>query len=205
MNIYILLTGASSTVGPFNLYSDIDGYVSAFQTNISKLVLEAGYPTIAPTGTTTVRIMSAGVCTNYIDFPVQGIPVPTTTTTTTQDPFENYWYYGLYNSPGAIVPIPTYLDIDVLTGTLVTSQPASGSLIIPFNSANDDFLWFAIPVSSATKTTWYVNAINQGLIGGPVSVFGNLFPDPVIVTYNSILMYLYISTGRTNVSQMTIN
>jgi hypothetical protein len=205
MNIYILITGASSNVGPFNLYSDVDGYVSAFQTNISRLTLETGYSTIAPVGTTTVRIMSDGICTNYFDFPVQGVPIPTTTTTTTEDPFLNYWYYGVYNSPGAFAPIPTSSGIDVLTGTLVTSPPASGSLVIPYNSANDDFLWFAIPVAAGAKSTWYVSALNQGLIGGPVSVFGNLFPNPEIVTYNTIPMYLYISTARTDVLQMTIN
>jgi hypothetical protein len=205
MNVFILLTGASSNVGPFNLYSDLDGYVSAFQTNVSKLALEAGYSIIAPSGTTILRIMSVGICTNYFDFPVQDIPIPTTTTSTTQNPFMNYWYYGVYNSPGAFASIPTSSDIDVLTGTLVTLQPPSGSLSIPFNSANDDFLWFAIPVTTSTKSTWYVSVINQGLIGGPVSIFGNLFPNPEIVTYNGILMYLYISTVRTNVLQMTID
>jgi hypothetical protein len=205
MNVFILLTGASSNVGPFNLYSDLDGYVSAFQTNVSKLALEAGYSIIAPSGTTILRIMSVGICTNYFDFPVQDIPIPTTTTSTTQNPFMNYWYYGVYNSPGAFASIPTSSDIDVLTGTLVTSQPVSGSLSIPFNSANDDFLWFAIPTSTVAKLTWYVSPLNQGLIGGPISVFGNLFSNPAIVTYNSISMYLYISTVRTDVLQMTIN
>jgi hypothetical protein len=78
VNIYITLTSAGADSGPFNLYSDVDGFVSAFDTNVSKSTLLAGYSTIAPAGTTTVRIMSNGACTNFID-----VIVGTTTTTTT--------------------------------------------------------------------------------------------------------------------------
>jgi hypothetical protein len=78
MFIYITLTSAGADSGPFNLYSNIDGYVSAFATNVAKVTLLAGYAVSVPAGTTNVRIMSNGVCTNYID-----VPVSTTTTTTT--------------------------------------------------------------------------------------------------------------------------
>ncbi len=78
MNIYITLTSAGADSGPFNLYSNVDGFVSVFDTNVSKSTLLAGYSTIAPAGTTTVRIMSNGACTNFID-----VIVGTTTTTTT--------------------------------------------------------------------------------------------------------------------------
>jgi len=78
MFVYITLTSAGADAGPFNLYSNVDGYVSAFATNISRATLLAGYSTTAPAGTTTVRIISTGVCTNFID-----VTVSTTTTTTT--------------------------------------------------------------------------------------------------------------------------
>lgn len=67
MNIYVTITSAGADVGPFNLYSDVDGFISAFDTNVDKSTLLAGYSTTAPNGTTTVRIISVGVCTNYID------------------------------------------------------------------------------------------------------------------------------------------
>ncbi len=79
MNIYVTITSAGADVGPFNLYSDVDGFISAFDTNVDKSTLLAGYSTTAPNGTTTVRIISVGVCTNYIDVVVGA----TTTTTTT--------------------------------------------------------------------------------------------------------------------------
>jgi hypothetical protein len=80
MFVYITLTSAGADSGPFNLYSNVDGYVSAFATGVSKAVLLAGYSVIAPAGTTTVRIMSNGVCTNFIDV------IVSTITTTTSEP-----------------------------------------------------------------------------------------------------------------------
>lgn len=83
MTIVITLTTAGADTGPFNLYSDVDGFVSAFETGVSKAALVAGYTTtLAPNGTTTVRVMSNNpLCTNYIDIPV--LPCGSTTTTTT--------------------------------------------------------------------------------------------------------------------------
>ena len=83
MTIYILLTTPGTDAGPFNLYSDVDGYISAFATNVSKATLLAGYVATVPNGTTIVRLVSIGDCTNYIDFEVGGSPIPTTTTTST--------------------------------------------------------------------------------------------------------------------------
>jgi hypothetical protein len=67
--------------GPFNLYSNTDGYTTPFATNISAAVLEAGYTsTVVPNGTTIIRVVSTGVCTNYIDIV---LTEPTTTSTST--------------------------------------------------------------------------------------------------------------------------
>lgn len=84
MNILITLTTAGTDTGPFDLYSDVDGYLSAFETGVSKAALLAGYTTsLAPVGTTTVRVQSTGLCSNYIDIV---LAEPTTTTTTTTCP-----------------------------------------------------------------------------------------------------------------------
>ena len=99
MYIYIVITSAGIDAGPFNLYSDTDGYISAFSSNVSKATLEAGYSVEVPDGTTIVRIVSTGVCNGvYYDFSVGDVPIPTTTTTssTTTNPFLNAWYYGKY-------------------------------------------------------------------------------------------------------------
>ena len=81
MTVLITLTTAGSSTGPFSLYSNVDSYSTPFETGVSKSSLLAGYTSVlVPTSTTTVRVMSTGTCTNYVDISV--VPCPTTTTTT---------------------------------------------------------------------------------------------------------------------------
>lgn len=81
MVIVVTLTTAGADTGPFNLFSNADGYSVPFETGVSKAALLAGYTTLlAPPATTIVRVKSSGTCTNQIDIPI--VPCPTTTTTT---------------------------------------------------------------------------------------------------------------------------
>lgn len=75
----ITLTTAGVDTGPFNLFSDVNGFSAPFEYGITKSALLAGYTSsVVPDGTVIVRIVSTGTCGNYID-----IPISTTTTTTT--------------------------------------------------------------------------------------------------------------------------
>lgn len=79
----ITLTTAGADTGPFDLYSDADGYISAFETGVAKVDLEAGYTsTLVPNGSSIIRVKSAGTCTNYADLPIGGVTTTTTTTST---------------------------------------------------------------------------------------------------------------------------
>lgn len=83
LTVTITLTTAGTDTGPFNLYSDVDSFVSAFETGVPKASLVSGYTSVlVPDLTTIIRVMSAGTCKNYVDLPV----VPTTTTSTTLIP-----------------------------------------------------------------------------------------------------------------------
>jgi hypothetical protein len=84
MTVYITLTTAGSDSGPFNLYSNLDGFTSAFESGVSKAALLAGYSTaLVPDFTTSIRVRSNNsLCTNYIDIFLEN----TTTTTTTTVP-----------------------------------------------------------------------------------------------------------------------
>lgn len=80
MTVLITLTTAGANTGPFNLYSDIDGYTAPFESSVAKSALLAGYTsTVVPNGTTIIKVLSAGDCITplYISL------YPTTTTTTT--------------------------------------------------------------------------------------------------------------------------
>jgi hypothetical protein len=68
MTATITLTTAGSDTGPFLLFSDVDGFTSAFESGISRISLLAGYTTaLVPDGTQVIRVMSAGDCKNFID------------------------------------------------------------------------------------------------------------------------------------------
>lgn len=90
ITVLITLTIAGSDTGPFDLYSDTDGFVTPFETGVTKSALLAGYTTsLVPDSTGTIKVVSTGECTNYI-FIVIG--ATTTTTTTTPPPIT----YDLY-------------------------------------------------------------------------------------------------------------
>jgi hypothetical protein len=93
MTVLITLTIAGTDSGPFDLYSDLDGYISAFESGVSKASLLAGYPSsLVPDFTTIIRVRSNnGSCTNYIDIPVEE-PTTTTTSTTTEACLDSYQY-----------------------------------------------------------------------------------------------------------------
>lgn len=101
MTVLITLTTAGADSGPFDLYTNLDGYVSAFATGVSKSALLAGYSSSSvPDFATIIRVKSTGDCVNYIDITLVGTTTtttttaaPTTTTTTTASP---YVYWGTY-------------------------------------------------------------------------------------------------------------
>jgi hypothetical protein len=143
MTVLITLTIAGANTGPFNLYSNVDGFVSPFASGVSKAALLAGYTsTVVPLGTTTIRVVSFGECTNTIDISV----ITTTTTTTTVAP-SIYTYsvkldadsianvcdqtpVTVYSTSNAFVPgAPLYSSVSpfvILSGYIYVSDVADG-------------------------------------------------------------------------------
>jgi hypothetical protein len=78
--VIITLTTAGADTGPFDLYSNIDGFAVPFESNVAKGDLEAGYVSfLVPDAATTIRVQSDNpLCDNFID-----LIIPTTTTTST--------------------------------------------------------------------------------------------------------------------------
>lgn len=86
MTALITLTVAGIETGPFDLYSNLNGFSSPFAVNISKSSLQSGYTTSSvPDYTSIVRVKSKGICVNYTDI-VLAPYVPTTTSSTTSTP-----------------------------------------------------------------------------------------------------------------------
>jgi hypothetical protein len=135
MTVLITLTLAGTDTGPFDLYSDVDGFVSAFETGVSKVALQAGYSSsLVPNGATVIRVKSTGVCTNFIDINVvttttttTSTSSTTTTTTTTAPPPACTEYYN--NTPGDLNDIgytgcdgTPYNNVTVGSGQSICAQ-----------------------------------------------------------------------------------
>lgn len=66
-SVLITMTFAGLNVGPtLDLYSDVDGYTTPFETGVLKVDLEAGYiSSLVPDAAIRIRAYSLGVCTSY--------------------------------------------------------------------------------------------------------------------------------------------
>ena len=79
---------------------------------------------------------------------------------------------------------------DGITGGTLTNgtctkvvSTSTGTLNVTFGSSASEYLWFATPTGSTSKTCWYVDALNSGCIDGVATPgSGYLFPDPETVT-----------------------
>jgi len=81
MTILVTLTFAGSDTGPFDIYTNVDGFVTPIAVGVSKAALEAGYTILGvPDSASIIRVQSLGICDNYLDILLAGA---TTTTTTT--------------------------------------------------------------------------------------------------------------------------
>lgn len=84
MTVLVTLTLAGTDVGPFNLFSDVDGYTTPIATGVSRAALLAGYSlTGVPDTASVIRAQSTGTCTNYLDMLLSGGTTTTTSSTST--------------------------------------------------------------------------------------------------------------------------
>ena len=81
--VLITLTLAGTDVGPFDLYSDADGYTSAFEIGVSRAALVAGYTSnLVPDLATTIKAQSYGTCDNSLILVIENGTTTTTSTST---------------------------------------------------------------------------------------------------------------------------
>lgn len=170
MTVLITLTAAGTDSGPFNLYSNLDGYTTAFETGVSKASLLGGYTSVVvPDYTTSIRVKSTGDCVNYIDIVLTNL---TTTTTTTVAP----------TTTTTTTVAPT------TTTTTTTSAPTTTTTTT------------ASPTTTTTTTvayaSWNVSTLSNAstVTACGYSLDQNLYSDPVALASVTIL---YTNTGLT--------
>lgn len=155
--VLITLTTAGADTGPFNLYSNVDGFLVAFETNVAKMDLEAGYTSyLVPDATLVIRVQSTGVlCNNYIDLVIgtttstTSSTSSTTTTTTTLAPEDYDFYladqYGcdcLLQVTNVVVAFPTgsvvtmnryyatVAPLELVYRVTATTTPSTGPILV---------------------------------------------------------------------------
>jgi hypothetical protein len=168
MNVKITLTTAGTDTGPFNLYSNTDSYVTAFQTNIAKSLLVAGYTsTVVPAGTTTVRVKSTGTCTTYVDLFITGSGTTTTTTTAHVGPTTTTTTtaVGPTTTTTTTTQVVTYYNV-VLCGT---STPS----VIRHNGPNN--VSTGVVVQSSNGQCYTISSVGTGpeTVGTLLTQFNN--------------------------------
>jgi hypothetical protein len=176
-NVLITLTTAGANVGPFNLFSDVDGYTSPFITGISKASLVAGYTsTLTPIAATVLRVKSNGVCLNYIDLSITGTTTTNLTTTTTTT-----------TSTTTTTAAPTTMTVSIFNST----ASALANFTVQWNTGNCAGLTnITLPASSTTG-----GSTNLAVVGTA---------NTVVLTDNFISNTISITDVRDNVTGISI-
>jgi hypothetical protein len=114
--------------GPFNLYSDSDGYTVPFATNVSAAALQAGYSSTVPNDATIIRVISTGLCTNFIDLNINLLTTTTTTSSSTSTSTSS-----TTTTTTTICPC-TYISITITEGYIIFSD--TGSVQVTYTNCN---------------------------------------------------------------------
>jgi hypothetical protein len=165
----ITLTTPNTHAGPFDLYSNIDSYTSAFATGISKDELLLGYSTNAiPNLTTIIRLASTGICDNFIDITM---PV-TTTTTTTAAPTTTTTTATPTTTTTTAAPITTTTTTAApVTTTTTTAAPltTTTTTAAPITTTTTT----AAPITTTTSTTGVVQACTTYFVDNTTASVGS--------------------------------
>lgn len=173
--VFVTLTIAGTNTGPFDLYTDADGYTVAIANNVPKASLQAGYLAIVPDAATIIRVKSDNpTCDNYIDLPITGTPPTTSTTssttsTTTTIEYVNLTFYAKLVDVDYYPSLQfAYSDDSELTWNLFggafsdTDCLSRGGLTVPKNSN----LQVKICTDGNTAVTWQsARTVTTGPIG----------------------------------------
>lgn len=141
--------------GPFDLFSDVDNYTVAFDTQVSAAAMVAGYQVEAPDGTTNVKVCSTGTCENCVILPTN---CPTTTTTTSSSTSTTT------STSSSTTTSTTTVQQTILNWELTTNTAGSLTDAVPQTSTLE------IQVDG-------VNQVNAGITGNVNIVSGSILID----------------------------
>jgi hypothetical protein len=200
INILIGINQTGVDAGPFDLYSDVDNFTTAFETGISKVDIELGYNTQAPDNSTIIRCQSTGVCDNFLDITITSQPTTTSTTTTTLPPTTTTTSTTTSTTTTTTLP-PTTTSTTTLNRILtITDVTFDGSQFRVFFEPTNFTLSALVYEISDDGVNWYTpgnyididtdspQVFNPGLYFESffIRIFDN---DSGIVTYSDAFLY----------------
>ena len=210
----ILITlNAGLNTSNFSLYSNLDGYQTAFEINVSREDLVNGYvSTLVPSGATIIRVKSnSDNCTNFRDITISGTPTtvapttatPTTATPTTATPTTATPTTATPTTvaPTTVAPTtatPTTTPVGVASYNTLTKGAGSvnegGSISFELNTSN---------IPNGTTVGWTITGVSSAdIIGGITSG---------VFTINSNVGYVGVTVKIDNLTEgpetltMTLN
>ena len=160
MTILITLTTIGTDCSLFDIYSNVDGFISAFETNVPKESLSAGFSSAnAPNGATIIRVKAKGVCTNYKDIILPTITTTTsststTTTTTTLIPEGGQIFINNNDFSGTITDIQinsVKIFVSPDTFPILAGQSAVGTYMTPASASSTIKVFFSVAVNAAVQ------------------------------------------------------
>ena len=89
---------------------------------------------------------------------------------------------------------------DGLATKVVSSSTGTLSITV---GATGEYIAFAYPSTSTTKTVWYVNALNNGAIGGGSNLFGSVAKETInspTSLWSGISFKIHVSNFATSTS-----
>ena len=174
--------------GPFNLYSDSDGYTVPFATNVSAAALQAGYSSTVPNDATIIRVISTGLCTNFIDLNINLIPTTTTTSSSTSTS-------STTTTTTTICPC-TYINITITPGYIAFSD--TGSVNVTYTNCQG----LPASITYTVAGTYTICSSNINSIQGNYLRFGVPLNVPVF-PFNTGILCCIPTTTTTSSSTTT--
>jgi hypothetical protein len=203
MTILIDLSVAGINTGPFNLYSDADGYVTAFALNVTRQQLLDGYPAVVTNGTLNIKLQSlSDICPNDTILPVNATTstttstststttstsTSTTTSTTTAAPIQEYCVnWTAANIGGGKMSTQGYIDFTTgLAGRTINTTLSVGTITAYriFGETTDRSCNIEMDFTS-TRATW-----DTSLLDAPAgtALYSLIYSVEVICTNNDDL------------------
>ena len=121
-------------------------------------------------------------------------PFPAGTSPIQSTSFEGIYPYFYYKSTS---PITSEIMQSAIANGQATKVLASstGTITIPF-AANGEYIAVAYPATSTTKTVWYVNALDNGVIPGGLLGSVNTLPcNSPTNLWNNVNFKIHVSAG----------